>query len=122
MSENHKRREIRCILQRTAYRSGNDHRRRRCSGPDNELNVRSFETGCAAMADHLRCAGIHVLPEAVGNTNINEINVTHTAMSAGAMTAGGMAFTIPGVYMLNPEADLSMVALLLLYSAALFSV
>lgn len=43
-----------------------------------------------------------------GNTNINEINVTHTAMSAGAMTAGGLAFTIPGIYMLNPEANLSM--------------
>ena len=47
----------------------------------------------------------------LGNTNINEINVTHTAMSAGAMTAGGLAFTIPGIYMLNPEAKLSMVAL-----------
>ncbi len=47
----------------------------------------------------------------LGNTNINEINVTHTAMSAGAMTAGGLAFTIPGIYMLNPEADLSMAAL-----------
>lgn len=47
----------------------------------------------------------------LGNTNINEINVTHTAMSAGAMTAGGLAFTVPGIYMLNPEADLSMAAL-----------
>lgn len=46
-----------------------------------------------------------------GNTNINEINVTHTAMSAGAMTAGGLAFTIPGVYMLNPEANLNMIVL-----------
>lgn len=49
--------------------------------------------------------------KALGSTNINEINVTHTAMSAGAMTAGGMAFTIPGIYMLNPEADLNMVKL-----------
>ena len=47
----------------------------------------------------------------MGNTNINEINVTHTVMSAGAMTAGGLAFTIPGIYMLNPEAKLSMVSL-----------
>ena len=47
----------------------------------------------------------------LGNTNINEINVTHTAMSAGAMTAGGVAFTIPGIYMLNPDADLSMLTL-----------
>lgn len=47
----------------------------------------------------------------LGHTNINEINVTHTAMSAGAMTAGGLAFTIPGIYMLNPEAHVSMAAL-----------
>ncbi len=39
-----------------------------------------------------------------GNTNINEINVTHTSMSAGAMVAGGVAFTIPGIYMLDPDA------------------
>ena len=31
----------------------------------------------------------------MGNTNVNEINVTHTAMSAGSMVAGGLAFTIP---------------------------
>jgi uncharacterized oligopeptide transporter (OPT) family protein len=42
-----------------------------------------------------------------GNTNINEINVTHTAMSAGGMVAGGVAFTIPGIYMLNPGAQVS---------------
>src|SRR5665647_1739344 len=47
-----------------------------------------------------------------GNTNINEINVTHTAMSAGAMTAGGVAFTLPGIFMLNPDADVSMLTLL----------
>lgn len=46
-----------------------------------------------------------------GNTNINEINVTHTAMSAGAMTAGGLAFTIPGIYILDPEAEVSFFAL-----------
>ena len=40
----------------------------------------------------------------MGNTNINEINVTHTAMSAGAMVAGGVAFTIPGIYMLDKTA------------------
>ena len=47
----------------------------------------------------------------MGNTNINEINVTHTVMSAGAMTAGGLAFTIPGIFILNPEAELSLLAL-----------
>lgn len=40
-----------------------------------------------------------------GNTNINEINVTHTIMSAGAMVAGGMAFTIPGIWMLGLPAE-----------------
>lgn len=50
--------------------------------------------------------------KALGHTNINEINVTHTAMSAGAMVAGGVAFTIPGLYMLNPETELSMLTLL----------
>lgn len=43
--------------------------------------------------------------KACGNTNINEINVTHTAMSAGAMVAGGLAFTLPGIWMLDENAD-----------------
>ena len=43
----------------------------------------------------------------MGKTNINEINVTHTAMSAGAMTAGGLAFTLPAIFMLNPDADVN---------------
>ena len=42
--------------------------------------------------------------KALGKTNLNEINVTHTAMSAGAMVAGGLAFTIPGIWMLDPGA------------------
>lgn len=46
----------------------------------------------------------------LGKTNINEINVTHTAMSAGAMVAGGLAFTLPGIWMLNPDAEVSTVA------------
>ncbi|MGI5873287.1 MAG: OPT/YSL family transporter [Bacillota bacterium] len=40
-----------------------------------------------------------------GKTNINEINVTHTIMSAGSMVAGGMAFTIPGIWMLGLSTD-----------------
>ena len=47
-----------------------------------------------------------------GNTNLQEINVTQTAMSAGAMVAGGLAFTIPAIWMLNPEAEISIPALL----------
>lgn len=46
--------------------------------------------------------------------NINEINVTHTVMSAGAMTAGGLAFTLPGIYMLNPQATVSLTKLLVI--------
>lgn len=49
----------------------------------------------------------------LGKTNINEINVTHTAMSAGAMTAGGLAFTLPGIFMLDPEADVNLVKILM---------
>lgn len=47
------------------------------------------------------------LLKALGNTNLNEINVTHTAMSAGAMVAGGVAFTIPGIWMLDPAAEVA---------------
>jgi uncharacterized oligopeptide transporter (OPT) family protein len=49
----------------------------------------------------------------LGRTNLNEINVTHTIMSAGAMTAGGLAFTVPGVFMLDKDARLDMLELLL---------
>ena len=48
----------------------------------------------------------------LGNTNLQEINVTQTAMSAGAMVAGGLAFTIPGIWMLNPDTEVSFVTLL----------
>jgi len=47
-----------------------------------------------------------------GNTNIQEINVTQTAMSAGAMVAGGLAFTIPGIWILNPNAEVSLADLI----------
>ncbi|QIB69474.1 peptide transporter [Aminipila butyrica] len=52
--------------------------------------------------------------KACGNTNINEINVTHTAMSAGAMVAGGLAFTLPGIWILNKDAELSPVTLVVI--------
>ncbi len=48
------------------------------------------------------------------NTNINEINVAHTAMSAGSMVAGGVAFTIPAIYMVFPETNISFVSLLII--------
>lgn len=34
----------------------------------------------------------------LGRTTLNEINMTQTAMSAGAMVAGGLAFTLPGLW------------------------
>ncbi|NSW90100.1 MAG: OPT/YSL family transporter [Firmicutes bacterium] len=34
----------------------------------------------------------------LGKTTFNEINITKTAMSAGAMIAGGLAFTLPGLW------------------------
>lgn len=43
--------------------------------------------------------------KALGNTNLHEINVTHTAMSAGAMVAGGLAFTIPGIWIMMPDKE-----------------
>ena len=41
--------------------------------------------------------------KALGNTTLNEANVTHTVMSAGSMVAGGLAFTIPGIWILAGE-------------------
>lgn len=41
--------------------------------------------------------------KALGHTTLNEANVTHTIMSAGSMVAGGLAFTIPGVWILTGE-------------------
>ncbi|BCV23569.1 OPT/YSL family transporter [Gelria sp. Kuro-4] len=50
--------------------------------------------------------------KALGRTNLNEINVTHTAMSAGGMVAGGVAFTIPGIWMLDKNAAVGLWPLL----------
>ncbi len=48
-----------------------------------------------------------VLLRAVGRTSLNEANVTQIIMSAGSMVAGGLAFTIPGVWMLGLGTELS---------------
>ena len=42
-----------------------------------------------------------VLLRAAGRTSLNEANVTQIIMSAGSMVAGGLAFTIPGIWMLG---------------------
>ena len=46
-----------------------------------------------------------VLGKAKGST-LEEINCTHTLMSAGAMVAGGLAFTLPGLSMIAPGEEL----------------
>ncbi len=38
---------------------------------------------------------------------LQEINITHTFMSSGAMVAGGLAFTLPGIWILNPDASVA---------------
>lgn len=47
------------------------------------------------------------LLKALGKTTLNEINITQTAMSAGAMVAGGLAFTLPGLWITGIWKDTS---------------
>ncbi|MCG8452365.1 MAG: OPT/YSL family transporter [Spirochaetales bacterium] len=47
-----------------------------------------------------------------GKTSLQEVNITHTAMSAGAMVAGGLAFTAPALWILNPETEFSFLKML----------
>ena len=47
-------------------------------------------------------------------TNLNEINITHTIMSSGAMVAGGLAFTMPGLWMRDANASISITSLLII--------
>lgn len=42
-----------------------------------------------------------VLLRAVGRTSLNEANITQVIMSAGSMVAGGIAFTVPGIWILG---------------------
>ncbi len=48
-----------------------------------------------------------VLLRAFGNRSLNEANVTQIIMSAGSMVAGGIAFTIPGIWMLGLADEVS---------------
>lgn len=45
---------------------------------------------------------------ALGSTDLHEANVCHAAMSAGSMVAGGLAFTIPGLWMLGSGAQVTL--------------
>lgn len=44
---------------------------------------------------------------ALGHSSLNEANVTQIIMSAGSMVAGGLAFTIPGIWMLGLADEVS---------------
>ena len=50
-----------------------------------------------------------VLLRALGHRTLNEANVTQIIMSAGSMVAGGLAFTIPGIWMLGLADEVSFV-------------
>ena len=50
---------------------------------------------------------------ALGSRDIHEANVCHAAMSAGAMIAGGLAFTIPGLWIMGVGEDLTVIQVLL---------
>ena len=54
-----------------------------------------------------------LLLRALKHTNNREITVTHTAMSAGSMVAGGFAFTLPAIYILDPQANVDLLTLIL---------
>ena len=49
---------------------------------------------------------------ALGSNNLHEANVTHAAMSAGSMIAGGLAFTIPAMWMSDASVDISVLEVL----------
>ena len=49
---------------------------------------------------------------ALGHSSLNEANVTQIIMSAGSMVAGGLAFTIPGIWMLGLADEVSWVQML----------
>ncbi|MBO4410337.1 MAG: OPT/YSL family transporter [Spirochaetales bacterium] len=48
------------------------------------------------------------------DSSLQEINVTHTMMSAGSMVAGGLAFTIPGLWIINPDAEVPFLQILVM--------
>jgi len=53
-----------------------------------------------------------VLLRAFGLSSLNEANVTQIIMSAGSMVAGGLAFTIPGIWMLGLADEVSWMQML----------
>ena len=56
----------------------------------------------------------------LGKTNVNEINVAHTGMSAGGCVAAGVAFSIPGIWMMDKTANPSIVSIMILVLCAAY--
>jgi len=54
-----------------------------------------------------------VLLRALGHTSLNEANVTQVIMSAGSMVAGGIAFTIPGIWILGVGGEVGWMRMLI---------
>lgn len=52
-----------------------------------------------------------LLKRAKGST-LQEVTTTHTLMSAGSMVAGGIAFTLPGLWMLDPNSSVSILSVI----------
>lgn len=53
-----------------------------------------------------------VVLRALGRRSLNEANITQVIMSAGSMVAGGLAFTIPGIWMLGLDEQVGLPQLL----------
>lgn len=53
-----------------------------------------------------------VVLRALGRKSLNEANITQVIMSAGSMVAGGLAFTIPGIWMLGLDEQVGLPQLL----------
>lgn len=53
-----------------------------------------------------------VVLRALGRKSLNEANITQVIMSAGSMVAGGLAFTIPGIWMLGLDEQVALPQLL----------
>lgn len=53
-----------------------------------------------------------VVLRALGRKSLNEANITQVIMSAGSMVAGGLAFTIPGIWMLRLDEQVGLPQLL----------
>ena len=61
-----------------------------------------------------------VLLRAFGHRSLNEANVTQIIMSAGSMVAGGLAFTIPGIWILGLANEVSWTEMLFVALAGTF--